>query len=156
MSSSESVSEPLRRLDHHYQSMPPVAAMGLRIAGFDGQRLRLHAPLARHVNDKGCAFGGSLASLMTLASWGLVWLQLDAAGIEADIFVADSQVRYLAPLYADLAVEAVIAPESTWDAFVTTLRQKGRARAGLLATAELPDGGIATGFVARYVAIARP
>jgi len=28
--------------------------------------------------------------------------------------------------------------------------------AGLLASAKLPDGGVATGFVARYVAIARP
>lgn len=149
-------SDSLQRLNHHYQSMPPVAAMDLRIAGFDGQRLRLHAPLARHVNDKGCAFGGSLASMMTLASWGLVWLQLDAAGIDADVFVADSQIRYLAPLFGDLEVEAAISPESDWSTFVATIRQKGRARAGLVASARLPDGGVATGFIARYVAIARP
>lgn len=156
MPCSESSSVPLQRLNHHYQSMPPVAAMDLRIAGFDGQHLRLHAPLARHVNDKGCAFGGSLASMMTLASWGLVWLQLDAAGIEADIFVADSQIRYLAPLFADLEVQAELAPDSDWAAFLATLRQRGRARAGLVARALLPGGGIATEFTARYVAIARP
>ena len=66
----------LARLHHHYQSMPPVAAMAVTIAGYDGQRLRLHAPLSTHVNDKGCAFGGSLASMMTLASWGLVSLHV--------------------------------------------------------------------------------
>ena len=48
-------------LQADYQAMPPVAAMQLRIAGFDGDALRLEAPLAAHVNDKGCAFGGSLA-----------------------------------------------------------------------------------------------
>src|SRR5690606_677520 len=96
----------LERLRHHYQSMPPVAAMGLSIAGYDGERLQLAAPLSRHVNDKGCAFGGSLASMMTLASWGLVSLRVDAAGIAADVYVADSQVRYLAPLFSDIQVTA--------------------------------------------------
>ena len=146
----------LQRLLAHYQAMPPVAAMQLRIDAYDGQRLQLHAPLAVHVNDKGCAFGGSLASMMTLASWGLVSLNIEAAGLHADVFVADSQVRYLAPLFADLDVEAELAADADWDTFFATLRQRGRARAGLVARARLPDGGVATEFTARYVAIARP
>src|SRR5512133_1089646 len=89
-----------------YQAMPPVAALQVRVAGFDGATLRLQAPLAANINDKGCAFGGSLVSLMTLAGWGLVWLRLRDAGIAADVFVADSQVRYRAPLFADLAAQA--------------------------------------------------
>ena len=145
----------LQRLHHHYHSMPPVAAMQLSIAGYDGQRLQLHAPLEVHVNDKGCAFGGSLASMMTLASWGLVSLHVEAAGIAAEVFVADSQIRYLAPLFADLDVYAQLAPDSDWDEFIATLRQRGRARAGLVARALLPGGGIATQFTARYVAIAK-
>ncbi len=149
-------SDALQRLNHHYQSMPPVAAMDLRIAAYDGRRLQLHAPLARHVNDKGCAFGGSLASMMTLASWGLVSLQVEAAGIAADVFVADSQVRYLAPLFGDLEVSAALADGEDWADFIKTLRQRGRARTHLVARVPLPDGGIATEFTARYVAIARP
>lgn len=145
----------LQRLQHHYQSMPPVAAMDLTIAGYDGDRLRLQAPLARHVNDKGCAFGGSLASVMTLASWGLVSLRLDQAGVDADVFVADSQVRYLAPLFDDLDVHAELAQDSSWEVFLATLRQRGRARAGLVSRALLPGGASATEFTARYVAIAR-
>lgn len=145
----------LLQLDHHFQSMPPVAAMQLRIEGFDGDRLRLHAPLSVHVNDKGCAFGGSLGSMMTLASWGLVTLRIEAAGLEADVYVADSQVRYLAPLFADLHVVAQGDAEADWVAFVDTLRQRGRARIGLRAWAGLPEGGVATEFTARYVAILR-
>ena len=146
----------LERLRHHYQSMPPVAAMGLSIAGYDGERLQLAAPLVRHVNDKGCAFGGSLASMMTLASWGLVSLRVDAAGIAADVYGADSQVRYLAPLFSDIQVTATLGPDSDWDGFIQTLRQRGRARANLVASVPLPDGGPATTFTARYVAIAKP
>src|SRR5690606_23502560 len=67
-------------LDAHYQAMPPVASMQLRIDGYDGETLALAAPLALHVNDKGCAFGGSLVSLLTLAGWGLVTLHIRQAG----------------------------------------------------------------------------
>jgi thioesterase domain-containing protein len=145
----------LQRLASHYQAMPPVAAMQLRITGYDGHRLHLHAPLAVHVNDKGCAFGGSLASMMTLASWGVVSLLVERAGLAADIYVADSQVRYLAPLFADLDVAAEPGPEASIDDFVATLRSRGRARLAMVARAELPGGGVAADFTARYVAILR-
>jgi len=150
-----SQAELLQQLQHHYQSMPPVAAMNLSIGGYDGQRLRLHAALADHVNDKGCAFGGSLASMMTLASWGLVSLKLHEAGIDADVYVADSQLRYLAPLYADLDVTAEFGPDADLATFLSTLRERGRARTHLVARVLTPEGVVATDFTARYVAILR-
>ncbi|MGH8078966.1 MAG: YiiD C-terminal domain-containing protein [Lysobacter sp.] len=146
----------LQRLHQHYQSMPPVAAMQVSIAAYDGQRLQLHAPLTHHINDKGCAFGGSLASMMTLASWGVMSLGIAQAGLHAEVFVADSQIRYLAPLFADLDVHAELAPEADWASFLNTLRERGRARTALVARALLPQGGVATEFTARYVAIAKP
>ena len=142
----------LEHLDAHYRGMPPVAAMQVSIAGYDGDRLRLRAPLSHNVNDKGCAFGGSLSSLMTLASWGLVTLHVQAAGMEADVYVADSQVRYLAPLFDDLEAEAHASPESDWHDFLATLSQKGRARTELVARVTLPDGRDAATFRARFVA----
>jgi len=145
----------LAALDAHYQAMPPVAAMQLRIAGFDGDCLRLQAPLARHVNDKGCAFGGSLVSLMTLAAWGLVTLRLQQAGVAADVFVADSQVRYLAPLYADLDAGARLAADASWEGFLADLRGRGRASVSIEAVVRLPDGAAAAQCRARYVAIAK-
>ena len=145
----------LQQLDDHYQAMPPVAAMHVSISGYDGTRLRLHAPLAANVNDKGCAFGGSLASLMTLASWGLVAMRVQAAGLAADVFVADSQVRYLAPLFADIEAEAELAVDASWDEFMATLRERGRARTQLVAQVMLPGGGVAATFSARYVAIGK-
>ena len=145
----------LAALEAHYQAMPPVAAMQLRIAGFDGDCLRLEAPLLRHVNDKGCAFGGSLVSLMTLAAWGLVTLRLQQAGLPADVFVADSQVRYLAPLYDDLDAEARLAVDVDWERFLSDLRERGRASVSVEACVRLPDGGPAAHCRARYGAIAK-
>lgn len=145
----------LAKLDAYYQAMPPVAAMHLRIDHYDGERLRLHAPLAHHVNDKGCAFGGSLNSLMTLAAWGLVSMRLETAGLRSDVYVADNWVRYLAPLFADLEAEAEISPAASWDDFIAGLRAKGRARTHVDAHVRLPDGGVAAEFRARFVAFAK-
>jgi thioesterase domain-containing protein len=144
----------LRALDAHLQAMPPVAALQLRIAGYDGARLALHAPLAANVNDKGCAFGGSLASLMTLAGWGLATLQLQAHGLDAPVYVADSQVRYLVPLYGDLRATAWLA-DGDWDGFREALRSGGRASATLQMEVAGADGAVAARGRARYVAIAQ-
>jgi thioesterase domain-containing protein len=145
----------LQALAAHYQAMPPVAALQLRIAGFDGDCLRLRAPLSAHVNDKGCAFGGSLGSLMTLAGWGLVTLRLQQAGLAAEVYVADSSVRYRAPLYADLEAEARLDDGESWEAAGAALREHGRARLFLQACVRLPGGGVAAEGRARFVAVAR-
>jgi thioesterase domain-containing protein len=142
----------LAHLDAHYRGMPPVAAMEVAIVGYDGQALRLRAPLSRNINDKGCAFGGSLASLMTLAAWGVVSLHIQGAGMEAEVYVADSQVRYLAPLWGDLEAEAQAAPDVDWHGFLATLAERGRARTELVARVALPEGGDAATFTARFVA----
>ena len=152
---SNDVEAALRHLREVCAAMPPVAALQVEVAGFDGERLQLRAPLAANVNDKGNAFGGSLVSLMTLAGWGLVSLQLQLRGIVAEVYVADSQVRYRAPLHADLAAQAWLAAGESWDAFFAMLAQRGRARLQLEAGVPLAAGGVATEMSARFVAIAK-
>ncbi len=146
---------PLVGLAAHYLAMPPVAAMQPAIDGWQDGRLRLRAPLSANVNDKGCAFGGSLGSLMTLAAWGLVYLELAQQGIEADIFVADSRVRYLKPVFEDLHVDGCFDDAGERAALLDALRRQGRASIRLQARTLLADGGVAATFVGRYVAIAR-
>jgi len=121
-----SLEEALQELREYCRGMPPVAAMQVEVEGMRGDALRLTAPLSANVNDKGNAFGGSLTSLMTVAGWGLVTLKLRLAGLKAEVYVADSQIRYLAPLYGDLVAEAVFAEGQAWDLFVDTLVQRGR------------------------------
>ncbi|HEX5694397.1 MAG TPA: YiiD C-terminal domain-containing protein, partial [Arenimonas sp.] len=146
----------LERLNAHYQAMPPVAAMRIRATGFDGDCLRLHAPLDANLNDKGCAFGGSLAGLMTLGGWGLLTLKLAAAGLDAEVYVADSQLRYLKPLYADLLAEARLDPGTDWDNVLRTFRERGRARAIVQAVVRGPDGGPVADLGGRFALLRAP
>ena len=150
-----SLEEALQELREYCRGMPPVAATQVEVEGMRGDALRLTAPLSANVNDKGNAFGGSLTSLMPVAGWGLVTLKLRLAGLKAEVYVADSQIRYLAPLYDDLVAEAVFAEGQAWDLFVDTLVQRGRARIQVDARVLLPEGGLATTLSGRYVAIAK-
>src|SRR5215468_10447374 len=137
-------------------TIPLARAMQLRVDDLDGERLRMRAPLAPNINDKGCAFGGSLASLMTLAGWGLIVLKLRGRGGECDIFVQDSTIRYLAPVWTDFSAEAALADGESWDAFFAALAQRGRARLRVLVRVPLADGADAATLEARFVAIAPP
>ncbi len=152
ISASAGAATALQRLEAELLAMPPVAALQFRLEAYDGACLRLAAPLGPNLNDKGSAFGGSLVSLMTLAGWGLVMMKLMDTGLEADVYVADSDLRYRAPLYADLLAEATLADGESWDVFFATLRSRGKARLDIVATVALPDGGVATESRSRYVA----
>lgn len=142
-------------LDAHYQAMPPVAALQLQPARLVGDALQLQAPLDANVNDKGCAFGGSLVSVMTLAGWGLVNLRLREAGLDADVFVADSQVRYLKPVFSELQAQATLDEGESWQVFINRLRTRSRAALGIMTAVKLPDGDTACSAQSRYVAIAK-
>jgi thioesterase domain-containing protein len=143
----------LDALNRHLHGMPPVAAMQVHAVAFDGEVLRLQAPLAANMNDKGCAFGGSMSGLMTLAGWGLLTLKMEEAGLPAEVYVADSHVRYLKPLYADLHGEARLGPDVDWDAFLRSFRDRGRARAGVLATLCDPEGAVVAELSGRFAAL---
>lgn len=147
-----SADDPLRRLQAHLDAMPPVAAMQVRVLDYDGRRLRLAAPLAANVNDKGCAFGGSLSGLMTLCGWGLINLRLGEAGHAAEVYVADSQVRYLAPLYEDLVAEASLQPEVDWPALLSLFAARGKLRAGIQAAIRDREGRCIADLSGRYAA----
>lgn len=116
------------------ERIPLARAMQLQIHAWHGDRIELHAPLAANVNDKGCAFGGSLSSLMTLAPWALLELSLREAGLEADVFVANAEIRYLIPIFEDIHVLAQPESGQSRERFISVLRERGRARIGMLST----------------------
>jgi len=113
---------------HILEHIPLARAMELRVARYEGTELELTAPLAPNINDKGCAFGGSMASLMTLTGWGLVELALRARGIECDIYVGDSSLRYREPLFGELRASARFVAGDALVIFLKTLVARGKAR----------------------------
>jgi thioesterase domain-containing protein len=149
----EQAGEAAQRLIQFIRDEIPLArAMDLQLRHHDADMLSLWAPLAPNVNDKGCAFGGSLVSLMTLSGWALVELALRRRGIECDVFVAESGVRYLAPLWQDFCSAARLTPDAHWDTFFGTLAARGRARIAVECIIPGTDGRPAATLEARFVA----
>ncbi|KZC39284.1 MULTISPECIES: YiiD C-terminal domain-containing protein [Rhodanobacter] len=132
--------------------IPLARAMDLQLAGCDDGHLALHAPLPPNVNDKGCAFGGSLVSLMTLSGWALVELALRRRELDCDVFVAESTVRYLTPLWRDFRSEARLAAEADWATFFSTIEARGKARIGVDCVVPDEVGAPACTLGARFVA----
>ncbi len=139
-------------IDFILGNIPLARDMQLRLHGYDGERLAFAAPLPPNVNDKGCAFGGSLVSLMTLCGWGLVELGLRERGEDCDVFVADSRVDYLAPVWEDFRTVATLAAESDWAAFLASLHSRGKARIEVRCEVPQADGTAAATLQARFVA----
>lgn len=135
------------------ETIPLARAMGLSLLDYDGNRLALSAPLATNVNDKGCAFGGSMASLMTLAGWGLINLKLGEAESAADVFVADCAITWMEPLWDQLVAEAAAEPGQNWDDFLADFQKRGKARMGIVVEMTSVQGGaVVCKMFARFVA----
>jgi len=135
--------------------IPLARAMQLQIAAYQPDGLTLLAPLAPNINDKGCAFGGSLASLLTLSCWALIVLRLRAAGEDCDVYVQDSQLRYLAPVWGEIRAESQLAEGESWNEFFAMLGSRNKSRLRILASVANGLGKPATTLDARFVALRR-
>ena len=129
--------------------IPLAQAMGVQVAGYDGQCLRLAAPLAPNINHKSTAFGGSLYTLAVLCGWGMLHLKLAEAGLDKHIVIQEGAIRYLRPVADDLLAECRIDPEQLAH-FMRTLAKHGRARLALDVSLRT-EGQPAVEFAGRYV-----
>jgi thioesterase domain-containing protein len=156
MSSNERQTVARKLVGFIRDEIPLALNMDLQFQDCDEQHLSIAAPLVPNVNDKGCAFGGSLVSVMTITGWGLVELELRMRGLDCDVFVGESTVRYLEPVWSDFQSEARLAAGANWATFFDTLAARGRAR--IEVSCHVPGTGDrpAATLEARFVAKRRP
>jgi len=135
-----------------HEHIPLTRAMAVQVVSIAHDQLILGAPLAPNINHHGTAFGGSGATLATLAAWALLHVRLLAAGLPSDEVIQSSTMDYLAPIEGDFTAQARFDDSAEWDGFIAMLTRKGRARIGM--TAELMAGErIAARFHGRFAAL---
>ncbi|MGH8307232.1 MAG: YiiD C-terminal domain-containing protein [Gammaproteobacteria bacterium] len=115
-----------------HKHIPLVRHMQIQVAACDISGLTLTAPLVANINHQATAFGGSLASLATLAGWGLLWLLLEQES-SVHIVVNESRMQYLRPVTQMLAAHCPLPTESTRELFMATLQRRNKARIELQA-----------------------
>lgn len=142
--------EQLQQMLH--QQIPLTRGMALRVLGYDGLALRLAAPLAPNVNDKGTAFGGSLYTIAVLCGWSLLRLKLNEVGLnKKNIVIQEANTRYLLPVTGELRAACTLTPDASTE-FMQRLKIKGRARITLTVTIHQQDK-TAVEFTGNYVAL---
>ena len=131
--------------------VPITQAMGIRLRSFGADGVTMTAPLAPNINDKGIAFGGTLASILALSGWALTDLTLRAAGLEADVLIALATTEYRAPVAGRIVARCPLPPREEIEAFLSAYRLRHRARLRLEAFVETGAGKAAL-FQGTYVA----
>ncbi len=132
------------------EAIPLYCAMEAAVERAGADSVALVAPLAPNTNHQSTAFGGSVASLATLACWGWLWVLLRDAGIDARLVVARSEIDYLKPVTTTLHAQCDAAATR---AFLDGLARKGRARIELEAVVTDDAGVVCARFTGRFVAI---
>ncbi len=146
--------DPERFLTWLQEQIPLLNHMGMKPLHFADNTLVMAAELAPNVNDKGTGFGGSLATLATLCGWALVTLRLRREGLNCDVMIRDSQLKYLAPVSSNFAAQAEF-PESEWSGFSNYLKEKGRSRVTLNVVITQQGESPALTLTGTYVAVVR-
>ncbi|HWR88210.1 MAG TPA: YiiD C-terminal domain-containing protein [Acidiferrobacterales bacterium] len=144
--------EALRELERTlHAEIPLTRAMCVRVAHFDATGLTLRAPLEPNINHKCTAFGGSLATLATLAGWGLLQLLLREQQ-PVTVVIQESSVQYLRPVAEDMQATCSMPQAGELEKFLRSLARKGMARIELEVL--IPAGGeTAVKFRGRFVAL---
>lgn len=114
-----------------HDHIPLSAAMQLSVDELGAAGVTLSAPLEPNINHRHTAFGGSLASLATLAAWSLVHVGLTDAGLPSRVVVMSSQIEYLAPATGAFSATCARPRAETWSRFTESVRRRSKGRLAL-------------------------
>ncbi|MCT7638555.1 thioesterase domain-containing protein [Aliarcobacter butzleri] len=86
-----------------HNEIPLTKFMDLKITKYDEKELITIAPLYKNINDKGTAFGGSLATLTIISGWSICWLISKELEINSEnIVVIKNEHSYRKPVTKEL------------------------------------------------------
>ena len=108
--------------------IPLLDAMQLSFTEYSDLSLWMEAPLAPNINNKGTAFGGSIASICLFGGWAVATLGFVDEGIlNTEIVVYTSEMTFERPARGLLRVRAYVKPED-FTACLVELREGTRQR----------------------------
>ena len=106
--------------------VPLFQAMQAQLERCDDAGLILVAPLAPNINDKGIAFGGSMAAIAALTGWALTYVTLREHGETAEIVITDSTLKFLKPVREGIVAECARPNAGATECFINHYRQHGK------------------------------
>ena len=108
--------------------IPLLDAMQLSFVTYEHLSLTMEAPLAPNINNKGTAFGGSIASICLFGGWAVATLAfIDHDIHNTEIVVFRNEMTFERPARGLLSVNAYIKPDD-FEACLARLKAGDRSR----------------------------
>ena len=126
-----------------HEHIPITRPIGVKVVAFDGEIIRLAAPLQPNLNHRHTVFGGSIATLGILANWTLIHLKLETEDLHPRLVIQKSYVDYIEPIDNDFEAVAQIPDKAIWERFKKMLTQKGKARIAVRSEIQLNQRTVA-------------
>lgn len=119
-------------IEKHLHALIPISGhMGVRVKIATPKRVELWAPLEPNRNDHKTVFGGSAASVATLAAWVLLQVRLEHAQADAQLVIQRCSLEYKRPITGDFVATCAFEDAVAWARFEQALARRGRARLSL-------------------------
>jgi thioesterase domain-containing protein len=80
------------------EQIPISDKMAIKVNQYTGYQFECCAQLNPNLNPHNTLFAGSAFTLTTLTGWGMAWLLMRERGLEGDIVLVDSRIRYRKPV----------------------------------------------------------
>ena len=138
----------------HYihEHIPLSKAMGVSVVAVEDDAIILQAPLEPNLNHRQTVFGGSASALAILASWALLHVRLQAAGIADRLVIQRNTMEYKHPILGQFTARSMLERPDAWRQFTVMLARRGRARITVVAVLE-HMGRVAGRFSGQFVAL---
>ncbi|GAA3948771.1 YiiD C-terminal domain-containing protein [Allohahella marinimesophila] len=118
-------------VDYLHTHIPISQAMGVEVLEQSETAITLSAPFPPNINHQGTVFGGSIASVATLAAWTMIYVRLKAEKLEGDLVVQRSNLEYLLPM-RDAFTARCELDEQAWQRFLGMFRRRHKGRLHML------------------------
>ncbi|NNF15759.1 MAG: hypothetical protein HKN70_03375 [Gammaproteobacteria bacterium] len=116
--------ENTRSLLHQWLAgIVPLQALGIELVWTDPDHWHISAPLPLNRNHMGTGFGGSIATVATLAGWIQTSLLLDDPN-DYDIVIANSSVTFQQPVTTDFIATAKLPSSRDVTRFQKSARER--------------------------------
>ena len=121
--------EKIKKLENKiHNEIPMTKLMNLSLEKIDDKYLTTKAPLDININDKGSAFGGSLASITIISSWCLARLIADNLGYEdCDILIIKNDSSFSKQVLEDIICKCTIPSQKDINILKEKMQSKGSA-----------------------------
>ncbi len=114
-----------------HEQIPITTAMQIQADVFSQEKIVLSVPFAPNKNDKNTGFGGSIACLMTLCGWSMMYANFHTLFPAGQIVIQKSEIRYLAPIHTDFQAICICEDNICKQELITNVQAKGKGKLSL-------------------------